>query len=113
MDQIVKPSQYARFFDQHNRHWTNTLEYNSIFIRMQQNYFNDLLKARGHVFLNEVYTALDFERTRDGQLVGWVMGSGDSYIDFGLYDSPVAHTDSSILLDFNVDGDILNRVFPV
>ena len=80
--------------------------------------FNDLLISRGHVFLNEVYDALGFERTEAGNVVGWVLNKdGDNYIDFGIYDitSPggrlfVNGQEPSILLDFNVDGYILNTL---
>lgn len=113
----IDPSQYARFFNNTNRNWEPTPEYNQIFLRMQQNYFNNLLLSRGHVFLNEVYDALGFERSQPGSVVGWLVGEGDSYIDFGLFDhkNPMAQEfinglNDSILLDFNVDGVIYNKI---
>lgn len=111
-------SQYARFFDEANRNWTKTPEYNLMFLKSKQNYLNDLLHARGHVFLNEVYDELGMERSQAGCVVGWVMGNGDDFIDFGMYDVNdrskrefVNGYERSILLDFNVDGvvyDLLN-----
>lgn len=108
-------SMYARFFDPLNRKWVPTPEYNKIFLNSKQNYMNDKLHARGYMFLNEVYEELGFESTKAGSQVGWVVGNGDGYIDFGMWDheSPkvrefVNGTEGSILLDFNVDGVIVD-----
>lgn len=117
---IVNPngiSAYARFFDKLNSNWNKTPEYNLAFLSMQQNYFNDRLGARGHVFLNEVYDALDIPHTKEGSIVGWVFGEGDSFIDFGIYDAKnekarefVNGHEEAILLDFNVDGVIFDKI---
>jgi len=110
---------YARFFDQLCSSWSKTPEYNFIFLRCQQNYANDLLKSRGHVFLNEVYDMLGIERSRAGAVVGWVISkdAGDNYVDFGIFDgnNPRARDfvngrEGSILLDFNVDGVIYDKI---
>lgn len=117
-------SQYARFFDEANVNWDKSPEQNMYFIKMVQNQMNDKLKARGHVFLNEVYDALGFERSEAGQLVGWVwnkdntaMEAGDGFIDFGIFDGNdyakrafVNGDERSILLDFNVDGVIYDLI---
>jgi hypothetical protein len=111
------PSMYARFFDESSTEWSRQPEYNQAFLGMQQTWFNDLLRTRGHVFLNEVYDRLGFERTKAGQHVGWVMAKGgDNYIDFGIYNGNersrafVNRNERSILLDFNVDGVILDLI---
>lgn len=111
-------SMYARFFDQCNPNWQKVPEYNFMFVRTQQNYVNDLLKARGHVFLNDVYDQLGIERSSAGAVVGWVLGpDGDNYIDFGVFDgsNPKARDfvngrEGAILLDFNVDGTIFDKI---
>ncbi len=110
-------SQYARFFDEGSKHWSKSPEYSLTYIRVQQSFFNDLLKSRGHVFLNEVYDALDIPRTQAGAIVGWVLGAGDDYIDFGMYDGArmtqrdfVNGIERTILLDFNVDGVIYDLI---
>ena len=110
------PSPYARFFDEASSNWTKTPEYNLMFLTAQQQHANDLLRARGHVFLNEVYDMLDLPRSQAGQIVGWKFldeGNGDGYIDFGLYTSTnddkrafINGGEPSVLLDFNVDGPI-------
>lgn len=110
-------SMYARFFDEYNKNWCQTPEYNRMFLQSQQNWANELLKARGHVFLNEVYDMLGLDRSKAGQVVGWVNnGSGDGYIDFGLFQDNerarmfVNGLEPSILLDFNVDGVIYDKI---
>ena len=90
-----------------------------MFLRDQQRYMNDLLKTRGHVYLNEVYDALGFPRTKEGQIIGWLYDENDptlhNYIDFGIYDHMNANSEDfvngytrDILLDFNPDGNILS-----
>lgn len=108
-------SPYKVLFGEHNPNWNDQAEYNQIFIQAQQNYANDLLRARGYVFLNDVHEMLGLERTKAGQIVGWVLnGSGDNFIDFGVFADNyqgmrfVSGDERSIWLDFNVDGNVLD-----
>lgn len=113
-------SQYARFFDEACAQWSKTPEYNLMFLRAQQTYANNLLKTRGHVFLNDVYDLLGIPRTKAGAVVGWAIrndGQGDNFIDFGIYDGNrdtardfVNGYERNILLDFNVDGVIYDLI---
>ena len=90
-----------------------------MYLRRQQDYANELLKAKGHLYLNEVYEILGMQRSKAGQIVGWVYDEkqpvGDNFVDFGIYDinKPknrdfVNGYERTILLDFNVDGNILD-----
>lgn len=122
--EVVDPnmySEYARFFDDGCKGWEKDSEYNLMFLRAQQQYANDLLRSRGHLFLNEVYDMLGIERTKAGQVVGWIYDTkhpnGDNYVDFGMYDinKPKARDfvngyERVILLDFNVDGNIWDLI---
>lgn len=119
--QLVKSSDpngrspYARFFDEFSTNWEKDPEINRIFLQCQQNYMNHLLRARGHVFLNEVYDALGLERSQAGQVVGWVInGDGDGYVDFGMFEVTNArfinNLERSVLLDFNVDGVVYDKI---
>lgn len=110
-------SDYAKFFDEANPNWQNDPEYNLMFLKSQQQYANDLLKARGRLFLNEVYDMLGIDRTKAGQVVGWTYNpnnpTGDNFVDFGIYDMSkervrafVNGYETNILLDFNVDGNV-------
>ena len=114
-------SPYAKFFDESCRGWTKDPEYNLMMVRDVQDYANRLLKIKGHLFLNEVYDLLGIQRTSAGQVVGWIYDEsnpiGDNYVDFGIYDlhdeakrNFVNGYERTILLDFNVDGDILNMI---
>ena len=116
---VVNPNQwspYAKFFDEACPRWQKDPELNRMFIQSNQNYANNLLIARGYLFLNEVYDMLGIDRTKAGQVVGWVIGEdGDNYIDFGMFDAYnsrfVNGWERSILLDFNVDGVIYDKVW--
>ena len=110
-------SDYARFFDAASPYWQNDPEYNLMFLKAQQQYANDLLRAKGRLFLNDVYDMLGIEKTKAGQVVGWVYDrenpNGDNFVDFGIYDMSkervrafVNGYETNILLDFNVDGNI-------
>lgn len=97
--------------------WTKDPEYNKMFLQQQQVYANDRLRARGHLFLNDVYDMLGIARTKTGQVVGWVYtfenAIGDNFVDFGLRDSVKFKNENDeehIMLEFNVDGNILDRI---
>lgn len=117
-DKINSP--YAKFFDESSREWTKSPEYNLQFLISQQNYFNNLLKANGHVFLNEVYDILDIPRTSIGAVCGWIYDPSnpdtDDVIDFGIHEYSrenrrfVNGLEPVILLDFNCEGNIVNRI---
>lgn len=114
-------SEYSKFFDESCPGFTKDPEYNLMFLKDQQRYANDLLKSKGYLFLNDVYDMLGIPRTQAGQIVGWIYDEknpiGDNFVDFGIYD---LHKEANrdfvngyervILLDFNVDGDILDMI---
>ena len=114
-------SEYARFYEDGCNGWMKDAEHNLWYLKQQQNYANDLLRTRGYLFLNEVYDMLGIPRTRAGQVVGWFYDekdpSHDNFVDFGIFDITkegsrdfVNGYERSILLDFNVDGMILDRI---
>lgn len=115
---IDDTSEYARFYDDGCLGWTKDPEFNLKFLRLQQSKANDMLKARGFVFLNDVYEMLGIPKSKAGYVVGWIYNEkhpiGDNYIDFGIYDINreknrdfVNGYERTILLDFNVDGNII------
>lgn len=99
--------------------WEANSDYNRSFLQSIQNYANDLLNSRGHIFLNEVLDGIGLKRTRAGAVVGWLKGSGgDDYVDFGLTEYFTdeysdAHDDrymNNLHLNFNCDGVIWNKI---
>lgn len=114
-------SDYARCFDDGCKGWTKDPELNLVFLKQMQQHANDKLRAKGHLFLNEVYDMLGFPRSRAGQIVGWIYDEknkvGDNFVDFGIYDATkqpnrdfVNGYERVIWLDFNVDGPIWNLI---
>lgn len=114
-------SVYARFFDDGCKGWEKDSEMNLFFLKQTQNWANERLKSKGHLFLNDVYEMLGIPKTSAGQIVGWIYDEkhpiGDNFVDFGIYDlynerkrAFVNGYERTILLDFNVDGDILKYI---
>lgn len=119
------PNGYSKFFDESCAEYNKDPEYNATFLRLTQNHLNDLLRIKGHLFLNEVYDALGIEQTRAGQCVGWIYNRPDEpagFVDFGIFGKNGVISESNvrfvnglepvILLEFNVQGNILNSAFP-
>lgn len=117
-----KYSPYARIFDEGHPQWTKDAEMNLYYLKARQSQATDMLRARGHLFLNEVYDMLGFPRTKAGAVVGWLYDPrrpelGDSYVDFGMYEVQrpkavdfVNGYERSFILDFNVVGDITDDI---
>ena len=115
-------SPYAKFFDESSCEWQKGRpDQNLFFLKSQEEYFNQRLRVKKFVFLNEIYEALDIPQTSLGQRVGWLYEANDdedrdNFINFGIFDACVANRrfvngyEDKILLDFNVDGDIIDKI---
>lgn len=111
-------SQYAVLFDRRCPEWDANALYNYKWLRANETAANDILKTRGHIFLNEVYDMIGLPHTPAGAVVGWINdGNGDNFVDFGLYDPSnesakrfINGEDNVVLLDFNVDGIIFDKI---
>lgn len=122
--EVMDPNNYSPYsiiFDDGNAGWDPDPELTKYFLIQQQNWANDRLKAKGHLFLNEVYDMLGAKRTKAGAQVGWVYDEknpvGDNYVDFGIFDiyNPKSRDfvngyEKVVVLDFNVDGVILDLI---
>lgn len=120
-------SDYICLFNNHSsHHWKNNAEMNYAFLKSTEVYATQLLRVRGHVFLNEVYDALGMPRTQTGALCGWVLNStGDNYVSFGIDDCYDAKNNMVIKdclsnepdkfnpdfwLEFNCQGTIFDKI---
>lgn len=116
-----KYSPYARIFDEGHKAYMKDAEQNRFYLMALQAQANDRLKARGHLFLNEVYEMLGFQLTKAGAVVGWIYDPkepmGDNFVDFGMFEVRrekavdfVNGYERSFILDFNVVGDITDAL---
>ena len=128
LDENFGEDGYRRVFDCRNTYWDHHPDYALMFLSAKQNLFNDQLRAKGFVFLNDVLKELGFEPTKQGQIVGWVYDPnndrGDNYIDFDVLPVRIREFNGKeyvenlecperncgFALNFNVDGSILDRV---
>lgn len=104
-------SQYAVVFDEASPVWSSDIKYNEMFLRQAENYLNDCLRTRGYLFLNKVHETLGMIDTIYGQLVGWIYDLenpiGDNTVQFEIFTNP---EEKYTVIDFNVDGIILDRL---
>lgn len=129
---VDEASEYARYYVKCNfltpemgaGAWEADMDYNESFIRSQEFIINDQLLAkmdkngRSVIFLNDAYKMFDIKPSVAGQVVGWIRDKnnpiGDNKIKFIVNkvwrkDEETGEMERVILLDFNVDGPILER----
>lgn len=107
-------SDYAVYFDSKSRNYETNPDYNRMFLKAQQAFANNKLQTRGHLFLNEVLDDLDLPRTPAGQIVGWTKDGPDGYVNFRIVEVERETEDGrhepALLLDFNVEGNIWEKM---
>ena len=109
-------SPYGVIFDDTNVNWSADEDLAMLHLKCQQQYANDILNTRGHIFLNEVYKMLGFPHTPAGAVTGWVKGNGDDFVDFNIFDGMFEGEDQNgrtvtkWALDFNVDGVMYDKI---
>ena len=105
----------GKWFDESCEGWDKDADVSRFFLVKTQQYFNERLRAYGHVFLNEVYDSLGIQRTVIGSQMGWIYDPEDpkraNYIDFGLKNDFnrdfINGWEKTAYLTFNYDGPIL------
>lgn len=112
---------YSKCFDEGCYGWSKDAEQNLLFLKEQEQWANNQLRARGYLTLNQVYRALGIPETNAGMVIGWRYRPGDdayhNFVDFGIYNIRrkanrdfVNGYERSIFLDFNVDGNIYGTI---
>ena len=113
-------SPWSRFYAQGCDGWSKDPGQNVITLGAKESFLNKRLQLRGYLFLNEVYEYLGIAPIREGQYLGWYYDPNDptlhNCVDFGVYDCHdilkcnfVNGFEDTILLDFNIDGNIVDR----
>ena len=114
----LNASGYVKYFTRSNPYWEEDSSYVEMFLRSQQNYANDKLKATGHLTLNDVYDMLGFHDSQAGMVVGWIYDldhpNGDNYVEFDVKKVNLPNEqggyEEAYAIDFNVDGNIYNEM---
>lgn len=131
-------SPYAVIFDEHSRYWKRDANYNKLILQCYENTANEMLRARGYLYLYEVYELLGYfyepsndvfdltaEQAEAARHVGWMLDKNgkpypgcDGRVKFSVLDASNARAydfqrgwDASAVIDFNVDGDILAKMY--
>lgn len=103
-------SQYGRIFDDGCSRWTNDKETNLLLLKYTEKCCNELLARRHYLFLRDVYEMLGIPVTKESCIVGWIFEYnnkfGDNFVKFDIYEE---ENSPNITIDFNVDGNILER----
>lgn len=96
-------------FDRSARNWSIDPDVNRLYLRNVHDYMFDMLRARGHLFLNEILDQLGIRRMSIGQKVGWLITDDRLRLDskFSLW-TQTKETD--IVLRFETDGVIWDRI---
>ena len=111
-------SPYMRYFTKANPYWENNEDYVMMFLRSQQNYANDLLRAKKKLTLNKAYDMLGFEENKTGMVTGWIFDKnnqdGDNYVEFKVtkvyLPDEFGRYEEAYAVDFNVDGNIYEKM---
>lgn len=106
---LEEGSKYSRYFNESENYNSNDPAYNLCFLKSICQYENDKLKKDGYLFLNDVLVDLGLSRVKEGQVIGWIYDRENSIgVDFGV--SKISPKDKKILLNFNADGVIIDKI---
>lgn len=114
-------SVYARYFDPNtSSEWDSSADYRDQLYTSTTTWANLELAKNGYLFLNDVYRHLGLKTTRTGQFHGWIFDPNNvckieinDYLLNSLIDDPYCRRyEKTVILDFNCDGFILNKVYP-
>lgn len=117
-------SGYMKYFTRTNIYWSDDEDQVKMFFKGIQSELNDRLKSidclgrDGYVTLNEAYEACGFAKEKKGMIVGWINNPShpcsDGYIEITVTPTNLPGENGKLQpaysVDFNVDGNIFDRV---
>lgn len=105
-------SDFIYVIDKHNPFWEKSASYTRMQLELHQGYMNDIYESQGYMFLSDVCKDLMLPISKKSQICGWKKGRGDEGINFRIKESyknnEFGELEPVFLLDFNVDGVILD-----
>lgn len=96
---------YVHKFDKSSPNWVEAGGQRLIFLHSCETRANLIKQARGYIFLNDVLDMIGIDRTRDGQIVGWI----NECIDFEVTNK----NDGTTTIMFRTEGNILDKAFNI
>lgn len=108
MTQQEIDSSFTVEWDSKSEIFSFQMDLNKHVVEMYEQFLNDKLRIKGHLFLNEALDEFDIPRERIGQTHGWVW---KKFQPGGLVKIRLATRDSKVFVTFNTDGDIMNQVW--
>ena len=129
-------TEFKYLFDESNKNWVDKGSYNLEWLHSIEAIMNNKLRARGFLFLEDVFKALDIDPQTlparmliAAKVVGWTYDKdnknekGDNFVSFGLKDEygqlteqaswMKYYNEKNIWLEFNCDGDIVHIVLMI
>lgn len=123
-----KYNPYVRIFKEGCKGWDSDPDMTLSYLKCTRETFSKLLRAHGHIMLNDVLAELGFPTTREGQSLGWYFDPKnpkyqgkrvEELISFGIEnvgDGGESNFASGkcpfLILEFDCDGDIVDKVWP-
>lgn len=112
---------FMKFFDEANPNFSKNPTTNLYWLKKHEEWFNDRLRAEGYLFLNDVLYDLGFNRCSEGSVYGWLYDPDNpgahNNVSLGIKDirrktiqNSINGYEPVILLDFNVDGVIYDKI---
>lgn len=121
VDKVNEPNHtaFTYIFDESNPNWTKDPAKNKDFLKLCERWLNNILDAKGYVFLNDALEQLGFDIVDAGQVFGWVKNrkdplSANKRISLGIFEDEnqaaserirafIDGQERSVWLTFNVD----------
>lgn len=80
-----------------NKYWNPAnMEYNMMFIRSQESYYDYIFKVTGRLTFDMVLNNIGIPIDPKMPFTGWRKGIGDDFVDFGIVDYNPDHIDPNV-----------------